>query len=77
VRLPKMRIEQSHDLLDLLAGLGLPIEGDYSGPGSEDLFVSAVVQKTFLELDEDGTEAAPRPASRSRSRPSRWRRRTS
>jgi serpin B len=58
VELPKMRIEQSHDLREMLAGLGLPIEGDYSGLGSEDLFVSEVVQKTFLEVDEDGTEAA-------------------
>jgi serpin B len=58
VELPTMRIEQSHDLLDLLAGLGLPIQGDYSRLGSEDLFISAVVQKTFLEVDEDGTEAA-------------------
>ena len=58
VRLPTMRIEQSHHLLEVLATLGLPIEGDYSGLGQDDLAISQVVQKSFLEVDEDGTEAA-------------------
>jgi len=58
VQLPRMRIEQTHDLLDVLAGLGLPIQGDYSGLGGEDLYISQVVQKTFIDVDEAGTEAA-------------------
>lgn len=58
VQLPRVRLEQTHDLLDLLAGLGLPVSGDYSGLGRPDLTVSAVVQKTFLDVDEAGTEAA-------------------
>ena len=58
VQLPTMRIEQSHDLREILAALGLPIEGDYSGLGRTDLAISRVVQKAFLEVDEDGTEAA-------------------
>jgi serpin B len=58
VQLPRMRVEQSHQLLDVLAALGLPLEGDYSALGGEGLFISQVVQKTFLEVDEDGTEAA-------------------
>lgn len=58
VELPRMKIEQSHQLLDVLAGLGLPVEGDYSGLGRNGLQISQVVQKTFLEVDEDGTEAA-------------------
>src|SRR4051812_4809143 len=53
-----MRVEQSHQLLDVLAALGLSLEGDYSALGGEGLFISQVVQKTFLEVDEDGTEAA-------------------
>jgi len=58
VRLPRMRIEQSHQLLDVLAAMGLPLEGDFSGLGADGLQISQVVQKTFLEVDEDGTEAA-------------------
>lgn len=58
VVLPRVRLEQTHDLLDLLAGLGLPVSGDYSGLGRPDLAVSAVVQKTYLDVDEAGTEAA-------------------
>jgi serpin B len=58
VQLPRLRIEQTHQLLDVLASMGLPVEGDYSGLGRDDLFLSQVVQKTFLDVDEDGTEAA-------------------
>ena len=58
VRLPRMKIAQSHQLLDVLAGMGLPVEGDYSGLGRDGLQITQVVQKTLLEVDEDGTEAA-------------------
>jgi serpin B len=58
VQLPGMRIEQSHQLLDVLAAMGLPVEGNYSALGRDGLQISQVVQKTFLEVDEDGTEAA-------------------
>ncbi len=58
VALPRVRIEQTHDLLDTLSGLGLPVDGDYSGLGQAGLAISGVVQKTFLELDEAGTVAA-------------------
>ncbi|TFV89871.1 serpin family protein [Blastococcus sp. CT_GayMR16] len=58
VRLPRMTIAQSHQLLDVLAGMGLPAEGDYSGLGADGLRISQVVQKTFLEVDEEGSEAA-------------------
>jgi serpin B len=53
-----LAIEQTHSLLDVLTAMGLPVDGDYSGLGRDDLFISLVVQKTFLEVDEDGTEAA-------------------
>jgi serpin B len=57
VRLPRMRIEQTHELFDPLEALGLPVAGDYSalGAGSS---ITRVVQKTFLEVDEEGTVAA-------------------
>ncbi len=58
VRLPQLRIDQSHQLLDVLAGMGLPVDGDYSALGADRLRISGVVQKAFLEVDEDGTEAA-------------------
>jgi serpin B len=58
VQLPRMSIEQAHELLDPLTALGLPREGDYSALGEADLSISQVVQKTFLEVDEEGTEAA-------------------
>ena len=58
VQLPRLEIEQTHGLLDVLVGLGPPVDGDYSGLGREDLEISQVVQKSFLEVDEEGTEAA-------------------
>ncbi|SNR72154.1 serpin family protein [Blastococcus mobilis] len=57
VRLPRMRIEQTHELIEPLEALGLPVAGDYSALGA-DGFISRVVQKTFLEVDEEGTVAA-------------------
>jgi serpin B len=58
VRLPQLTIGQSHGLLEALAAMGLPVEGDYSALGRDGLAISQVVQKTVLEVDEDGTEAA-------------------
>jgi serpin B len=57
VRLPRMAIEQAHDLLDPLVDLGLPADGDYPALGGP-LQISHAVQKTFLEVDEEGAEAA-------------------
>jgi serpin B len=58
VQLPQLTIEQTHSLLDVLTAMGLPVDGDFSGLGGDDLSISQVVQKTFLEVHEDGTEAA-------------------
>ena len=58
VRLPQMEIEQTHDLLDVLEGMGLPLRGDFSGLGQDGLEITDVVQKTYLKVDEEGTEAA-------------------
>jgi serpin B len=57
VRLPQMEIEQTHDLLGILTTLGLPGSGDFPALGGP-LEISRGVQKTFLEVDEAGTEAA-------------------
>jgi len=58
VAMPKVSLEQTHRLTDVLRGMGLPTDGDWSGLGAGELAVSEVVQKTFLEVDEDGTVAA-------------------
>lgn len=58
VRLPRLTIEQTHDLLGLLTGLGLPVAGAWSALGRDDLQITQVVQKTSLRVDEQGTEAA-------------------
>ena len=56
VRLPRMRFEQTHQLLQVLRELGLPTDGyGRLAPGAE---ITEVVQKTVLEVDELGTEAA-------------------
>jgi serpin B len=55
IALPRMTIEQEHQLLDPLTALGLPV-GPFPRllPGRLD----QVVQKTVLRVDERGTEAA-------------------
>lgn len=58
VVLPPLHVEQSHELLDTLEALGLPLAGDFRGLGSADLEITRVVQNTYLEVDEKGTEAA-------------------
>lgn len=57
VRLPRTTVEQTHELLVPLTALGLPVAGDFPALGGP-LQVAQVVQKTFLAVDEEGTEAA-------------------
>lgn len=63
--LPKFKIEYAIELNDILAALGMavafdPLQADFSGmyTGPEDLYISKVKHKTFVEVDEEGTEAA-------------------
>ncbi|XP_064561454.1 leukocyte elastase inhibitor-like isoform X1 [Zonotrichia leucophrys gambelii] len=64
VRLPKFKLEESYDLKSDLAAMGLldvfdSGKADLSGmSGARDLFLSAVVHKAFVEVNEEGTEAA-------------------
>lgn len=63
VELPRSRVESSFRLGESLKALGLApafVRGaDLSGfDGTRDLQVNEVLQKTFLELDEEGVEAA-------------------
>ncbi|KAJ3654868.1 hypothetical protein Zmor_014023 [Zophobas morio] len=65
VALPKFKIEQTIDLEDSLTKLGLgeifnPSAANFSGmiSSKEPLYVSKVVQKAFIEVNEEGAEAA-------------------
>ena len=55
--MPRIDLSQTHDLLDRLIQLGLPLHGDYAGLGDVDT-LDQVVQKVVLKVDEKGTEAA-------------------
>jgi serpin B len=61
--LPKFEFESEFSLKETLAGMGMPAgfsaEADFSGmTGGRDLFISEVVHKAFIGVDEAGTEAA-------------------
>lgn len=64
--LPKVKIEADYNLNDAIAALGLgdaftpkaDFSGLIEGAGPGDLMISQVLHKTFLDIDEKGTEAA-------------------
>jgi serine protease inhibitor len=61
VVLPRFKLEYGVELKQPLQALGLKSAfgvADFSGISSERLFISAVRQKTFVEVTEEGTEAA-------------------
>ncbi|KAJ8376542.1 hypothetical protein SKAU_G00071220 [Synaphobranchus kaupii] len=64
VALPKFRMEETYNLEDILVGLGMKdafdvSRSDFSGMSpSNGLVVSKVVHKSFVEVNEEGTEAA-------------------
>jgi len=69
VWLPKFRLETSHNLKDPLNAMGMTDmfraeRADFSGiNGYKDLYVSSVLQKAFIEVNEEGSEAAAATAA--------------
>ncbi|NP_001089382.1 leukocyte elastase inhibitor isoform X2 [Xenopus laevis] len=64
IHLPKFKLEDSYKLKSQLAGMGMVDlfnsgSADLSGmSGSNNLFLSEVIHKSFVEVNEEGTEAA-------------------
>ena len=60
---PRFRTEASYELSDMLKEMGMPSafngEANFSGiNGRMDMFIGGVLHKTFIEVGEEGTEAA-------------------
>jgi serpin B len=64
VFLPKFKATSEFSLGDTLAAMGMPDafiygKADFSGmDGTQDLYISKVVHKAYVDVDEEGTEAA-------------------
>lgn len=61
--MPKFELEWGDTLNDILAALGMPLafeprEADFSRMSALQLFLDTVVHKTYIRVDEQGTEAA-------------------
>jgi serpin B len=61
--MPRFEFDSEFNLNDFLAEMGMPVAfsnaADFSGmTGTPDLFISEVIHKAFVSLDEAGTEAA-------------------
>ena len=62
--IPKFKTEQSFELSEALKGMGIteafdPARADFSGMnGKRNMYISAALHKTFIEVGEEGTEAA-------------------
>lgn len=62
LQFPKFRIENTHNLNDILIELGMPTAftpmADFSKMANSNLMISWVIQKTYIDVTEKGTTAA-------------------
>ncbi|MCK4307062.1 serpin family protein [candidate division WOR-3 bacterium] len=63
IYLPKFKMTSEFRLEEVLASMGMPDafsgQADFSGMiGRKELFISAVIHKAFVDVNEEGTEAA-------------------
>jgi serpin B len=64
VYLPKFKMTSQFEMSETLKALGMisafdPLTADFSGmTGGRDLFISAAIHKAFVDVNEEGTEAA-------------------
>ena len=61
--MPRFKYEFKLELNDILSDMGMglafsPFEADFSNISEQDLFISKVLHQTFIETNEEGTEAA-------------------
>ena len=69
VFLPKFTMTCKFELKKVLTAMGMPhafspMSADFSGMnGKKDLFISAVIHKAFVDVNEEGTEAAAATAT--------------
>jgi serpin B len=60
--LPRFKVEYKTKLKDTLGALGMGVafekNADFGGIGAGDLVISEVIHKTFIDVNEEGTEAA-------------------
>ena len=63
LKMPRFEFDSSFSLKKTLTEMGMPVafsaDADFSGmTGNKDLFISDVIHKAFVSVDEAGTEAA-------------------
>ena len=56
--LPKFEVKYEKNLTPILSDLGLDLGGDFSGLTDSSVEVRDVLTKTFLRVDEEGSEGA-------------------
>ncbi|XP_009507612.2 heterochromatin-associated protein MENT isoform X2 [Phalacrocorax carbo] len=62
--LPKLKLEENYNLKSALSSMGIrsafdPVQADFTGMSvKKDLFISQIIHKAFVEVNEEGTEAA-------------------